>query len=228
MPYATEWFDKLQKCVGNTRPPLGVFCGYNAHIDYIEYLEEELLAPILQKNMTSNVFQRIKANEFPNVIQTPEDFLVALCFAVNSGKSVQIKTDNEEMLPWFNRNFDQADEHRIGGQTGIIANLLGRLGVKTIIFIPNLSPAQRRYFYKENIFFPLIDLKSQKIYLQNASKIAQSDQASKINWIFEYEKKFTVVVHEDTTNLVYKIIAPRSNRFIVADATKNYIPQLNN
>ncbi|MHA2365508.1 MAG: ADP-dependent glucokinase/phosphofructokinase [Candidatus Hodarchaeales archaeon] len=223
MPYVAFWSRKLDKCLDKSNSARGVYCAYNACIDYLEYLDGTVLEEIYKEYMSSELFNRIKNKEIPKKLITQEDFLVALASCLNLGKAYQIPNHNAELKPWFDKIFDEADEHRMGGQSGIIANLLGRLGVKTIIYIPNLSPTQKRQFYKENVFFPLVNPDTKGFYLRNASKCAQRDAITKVNWIFEYEEGTSFPIkHEEK----FIVKSPRSNRLIIADRPPGLIPQI--
>ena len=154
---------------------------------------------------------------------------------MSSGKAKQIPIyqSSEEIYPWFNRIFAEADEHRMGGQSGIIANLLAQLGVTTIVYIPNLSFPQSRRFFNQNIFFPLKSEDLGVVALRNITKCGSDDVITKINWIFEYEEGLNFPIEK----INEFVTAPRSNRLIIAgrpqglmpgfsDELESYLPEL--
>ena len=111
----------------------------------------------------------------------------------------------------------------MGGQSGIIANLLGQLGVKTLVYIPNLSKVQSRRFYNKNILFPLRDQETGTFLLRNITKCSQKDAITKVNWIFEYEEGLTFPIEY----LDDFVTAPRSNRLIIASRPLGLMPGFN-
>lgn len=237
MPYTHIWIKKLHASYDQVKNANGVFVGYNACIDFLEYLEHQSLQEIYNRECTSETLKDLAQKDevsYPTQLNTKNDFLVSLAKSVSSGKAKQIPIyESEEMYNWFNRIFAEADEHRMGGQSGIIANLLAQLGVTTIVYIPNLSHVQSRRFYNQNILFPLRSEDLGVVSLRNITKCGQDDAITKINWIFEYEEGLNFPIEK----LDEFITAPRSNRLIIAgrpaglmpgfsDELESYLPEL--
>ncbi|OLS25958.1 MAG: Bifunctional ADP-specific glucokinase/phosphofructokinase [Candidatus Heimdallarchaeota archaeon LC_3] len=221
MPYTNIWTKKLQNSINQVNSARGVFVGYNACIDFLEYLDHQSLEQIYLNEISSDVLFNSLQKDYPEKIENTDDFLISLIKSISSGKAKQIPTYNsEKMIKWFNRVFEEADEHRMGGQSGIIANLLGKLGVSTIVYIPNLSHVQARRFYKQNILFPVINEDLGPITLRNITKCGQENVLTKINWIFEFEEGLSFPIEK----LSEFITAPRSNRLIIADRPKGLVP----
>ena len=202
----------------------GVFVGYNACIDFLEYLEHQSLEQIYKEEISGETLKKnskYDKYEYPKSISSKDDFLLSLIKAISSGKAKQIPIyDRHEIFPWFNKIFAEADEHRMGGQSGIIANLLAELGVNTIVYIPNLSYDQARRFRNQNILFPLKSEDLGVINLRNITKCGQESAITKTNWIFEYEEGLNFPIER----LIEFITAPRSNRLIIADRPKGLMP----
>jgi ADP-dependent phosphofructokinase/glucokinase len=207
--------------MNEVNPARGVFCGYNACIDFLEYLDGVHLQQLYQKYFTPELAKLIKERFIAQKITTREDFLASLATAIASGKALQIPThDTGALHDWFNDIFEEADEHRMGGQSGIIANLLGQLGIKTIVYIPNLSKVQSRRFYAKNILFPIEDPELGTYNLRLINKVSQPEAITKINWIFEYEEGLTFPLE----SINEFITAPRSNRLIIASRPVGLMP----
>jgi ADP-dependent phosphofructokinase/glucokinase len=218
----------LQNSFNQVKSANGVFVGYNACIDFLEYLEHQSLEQIYKEETTPEILTKL-ANvsklEYPQEIKNKEDFLFSLIKSLSSGKAKQIPTYvSSQMNKWFNRVFAEADEHRMGGQSGIIANLLSQLGVNTIVYIPNLSYVQARRFHSQNILFPIKSEDLGVMSLRNITKCGQEDAITKINWIFEYEEGLNFPIEK----LSEFITAPRSNRLIIADRPKGLFPGFSN
>ena len=221
MPYTNIWTKKLEDSINQVNSANGVFVGYNACIDFLEYLDHNHLEKVYSKEIPSDILSKGLQKDFPEEIENTDDFLVSLIKTISSGKARQIPTYNsDKMNKWFNNIFEEADEHRMGGQSGIIANLLGKLGVKTIVYIPNLSHVQARRFYNQNILFPVKNEDLNLFALRNITKCGQENVITKINWIFEFEEGLSIPIEK----LSEFITAPRSNRLIIADRQKGLIP----
>ena len=188
MPYTSIWTRKLQNSVNNIIPAKGVFVGYNACIDFIEYLDGQHLEEVFKEELTVDLATKLFTSDYPSRIETKEDFLNSLVKSISKGKAKEIPTYNSpQMNVWFNKVFAEADEHRMGGQSGIIANLLAKLGVSTIVYIPNLNHVQARRF-NNNVLFPVKDPYLGQFTLRKITKCGQEEAITKINWIFEYEE----------------------------------------
>ena len=224
MPYTNIWSRKLHNSVNLVNNANGVFVGYNACIDFLEYLEHQSLEQIYKDEPSPEVFKKARdldTAEYPQKIKSKDDFLLSLIKGISSGKAKQIPIyESEEMYQWFNKIFAEADEHRMGGQSGIIANLLAQLGVTTVVYIPNLSHVQSRRFFNQNILFPLKSEDLGVVSLRNITKCGQEDAITKINWIFEYEEGLNFPIEK----LDEFITAPRSNRLIIAGRPKGLMP----
>ena len=78
MPYVARWTDLVRRSLTRVTPARGLFVGYNACIDFLEYLEPFSLERIYREHMTEPLFRRIQKHEIPKVLESREDFLVAL------------------------------------------------------------------------------------------------------------------------------------------------------
>ncbi|MHA1378467.1 MAG: ADP-dependent glucokinase/phosphofructokinase [Candidatus Helarchaeota archaeon] len=218
---AAIWNQRLITAVERARLAHNVFCAYNANIDAKEYINAQKihLAFLQNPNLLNEVKEKVKNP--PDEIRTPADFFAGLYLAMKEGKSLQweIREKNKEMLEWFDLYFEKPDEMRMGGQTGIISNLLSILGVESIVYLPMLSKRQAEMFRQERIFFPInINGKVDFVQIHDAYN---EDDDTKINWVFEFREdgKFPVPIEDN------KIIsAPRTNRFIVASRPPGLIP----
>ena len=85
MPYTTIWTKRIHDAITNIHPARGVFCGYNACIDFIEYLDPHVLEAIYKKFKSPSLSERIKHKDVAKDIKTNEDFLTSLVAAVSSG-----------------------------------------------------------------------------------------------------------------------------------------------
>ena len=217
---AAIWNQRLITAVERARLAHNVFCAYNANIDAKEYITAHKiqLAFINDPDLINKVREKVKNP--PDEIRTPADFFAGLYLSMKEGKSLQwvIREKNKEMLEWFDTYFENPDEMRMGGQTGIISNLLSILGVESIVYLPMMSKRQALMFRKDRVFFPvnnggIVDF----VPIQDAFR--EYDD-TKINWVFEYREdgKFPVPIEG------HEIIAPRTNRFIVASRPPGLIP----
>ncbi len=221
IPIAAIWNQRLTTAVERARLAHNVFIAYNANIDAKEYITAHKiqLAFVHDPDLINKVREKIKNP--PDEIKSPEDFFAGLYVSMKEGKSLQwiIREKNKEMLEWFDNYFEGADEMRMGGQTGIIANLLSILGVESIVYLPMLSKKQALMFRKDRVFFP-INVNDEVTFKPIRDAFKEEDD-TKINWVFEFREggRFPIPIEYEKI-----IIAPRTNRFIVASRPPKLIP----
>ncbi|NVM04213.1 MAG: hypothetical protein HWN67_17915 [Candidatus Helarchaeota archaeon] len=218
---AAIWNQRLITAVERARLAHNVFCAYNANIDAKEYINAQKIHVAFLKD--PDLVDRVRAavKNPPDEIRAPADFFAGLYLSMKEGKSLQweVREKNKEMLEWFDIYFENPDEMRMGGQTGIIANLLSILGVESIVYLPLLSKRQTEIFRKDRIFFPIN--KNDVAEFVPIHDAYRPDDDTKINWVFEFREdgKFPVPIENNEI-----LSAPRTNRFIVASRPPGLIP----
>ncbi|MHA1785767.1 MAG: ADP-dependent glucokinase/phosphofructokinase [Candidatus Helarchaeota archaeon] len=217
---ASIWNHRLIRAVENSRLVHNVLVAFNSNIDAKEYINSQKIhvAFLKNPNLIDKVRDRIKT--IPDEIRSPSDFFAGLYLCMKTGKSLQwiIREKNKEMLQWFEEYFDFPDEERMGGQSGIIANLMSILDVESYIYCPLMSPKQTQVFREERIFFPVN--KNGMLEFIPIKEAGRPKDDVKINWVFEYRKgtEFPVDIEGQ------KVITNRANRFIVASRPKGLLP----
>ncbi len=215
--HAAIWNLRLRRAVDKAPLARSVFAAMNTCIDARAIVNKPRIQTILNEDegRTERVIRRLGEDVLE--IRDFDDFLVALFNSFSSGKALQVPTTSVELLDELNRIFEEGDERRIGGQSGIIASLLSRIGVEyALIYSPLMPPMQARVLDEPNIFIPVNN--KGELSLQSPTAAAKADDHLKINWIFEYRKGYSLVLGDRT------IIAPRANRFIVAARPPSLIP----
>ncbi|MCS3901087.1 ADP-specific phosphofructokinase [Methanococcus voltae] len=219
---------------------ISIFLGYNANVDALKYISNEkefyelfeLLNGDCKKNLNKNLNENLNENLkidinkvienmeiYPREIKTVEEFLARLILAMKSGKPVEIPLISADLSPKFKKWLENLkfNEERIGGQVGIIANLLSILNLdKIVAYTPLLSQKQSEMFENKgshtNIYYP-VSTNEGDIVLKNINKAHKNDE-TKINRIFEY-KEFSFEFDNK------KIEVPRANRLILASRPEN-------
>ncbi|MCD6483271.1 MAG: ADP-specific phosphofructokinase [Candidatus Aenigmarchaeota archaeon] len=185
---------------------LSLLVAFNANIDSIKHLSKSEIQRIIDNVDKEKVKRLMEFNI--KTIRTKEDFVAAFLSAFKEGKPKEIPLGNDKLNEWFD-SFIGTGYERIGGQAGIVANLMGVLCLKKIIFYTNPLPKQiTDLMEKRNIFYPTIT--NGKLELKKVEEAADEKIKPKINRIFEYTKGTSINLDEE------KIIAKNSSRFIVA------------
>ncbi|MDD4749002.1 MAG: ADP-specific phosphofructokinase [Methanosarcinaceae archaeon] len=189
----------------------GIFVAYNSNIDAIKHLTPEDLCHLLELFDQDALQERVEL--YPREIKEPLDILARLLLSMREGKAAEVPTYTPEIHSWLKENlgFDYA---RMGGQAGIITNLLARLELKKVVaYVPWLSEEQAGYFANtKNLLHPKIE--RGKLVLKHPKEAFKPNIGSKVNWIFEYSKGMLVDCGTD------KFTVPRDNRLILSSRPK--------
>ena len=186
---------------------LSIFTAYNANVDAIVYLTGEIVQGLIDEFGAEAVRRRM--DEYPREINEPIDFVARLVHALKTGKPMAVPLVNEELQSWFDSHF-KYDVERIGGQAGIIANLLANLDFrKVIVYTPHLARRQAEMFVpKKNLFYPVVE--NEKLVLKHPHEAYRENDPVKVNRIFEFRAGMRFKLGDET------ITVPYSGRFIVS------------
>jgi len=189
----------------------GMLVAYNSNIDAIKHLTDADLSRLIGLFKDTEIIERIET--YPREIKDPLDFMARLFISMREGKAAEIPTHNSDIHEWLKDHlgFDYA---RMGGQAGIISNLLSSLELKKVVaYIPWLSQEQAEYFVDaDNLFHPKIE--NGKVFLKYPREAFKPNIGSKVNWILEYSKNLKVSC--DGRNFT----VPRDNRLIISSRPK--------
>jgi ADP-dependent phosphofructokinase/glucokinase len=179
-----------------------VLCAYNAFLDSVVKVDVKQIAVLARGKEREVVSKsRRELGEIKNV----EEFLAALVHGMRDGKAQHIACFNREVFEFFEEKFRGI--RSIGGQAGIIANQLGLLGAKPVLYAPGFSRELAEKL-SGNVRVPA------PRGLVRALKGFEEERESKVNWIFEFRKGQELKVGGE------RFSAPRANRLIVASPPK--------
>ncbi|MDA0525086.1 ADP-specific phosphofructokinase [Methanococcoides alaskense] len=202
-----ESYEDICLSLDNVR---GMFVAYNSNIDAIKHVSEEdismLLAQVDQNEVQDKLF------EYPREIDSPSDLVARLIIAMRDGKAAEVPTNTTDVHEWLTDHlgFDHA---RMGGQAGIISNLLASIGQNVITYVPWLSKEQADYFVdSDNLLFPVVE--GDQLKLVHPRDAYDPQNKPKVNWILEFSKGMGVNFKGEN------FIVPRDNRLIVSSRPK--------
>ncbi|WP_292459921.1 ADP-specific phosphofructokinase [Methanothermococcus sp.] len=187
---------------------ISVFLAYNVNVDAIKYFKDgKEVQKLIDLFDEGEIIKTIKL--YPRKINSPVDFIARLVYSMKTGKPAEVPVSEDKLLNiWFDEL--KYDEERMGGQVGIISNLLSILNLKRVVaYTPILSKKQAEMFVnKENLLYPSV-IKG-NLVLKKPIESYRKEDPLKINRIFEYIKGIEFKLGDE------KIITPQANRFIVA------------
>lgn len=206
-----DWEKRYEEAVFNVKEHIGnvqgVFVAYNSNVDAMKHIRVDEIKKLISIIGYKNLRERII--EYPREIKDPTDFMARLFIAMRDGKAAEVPTYTTDLHEWLMDNlvFDSA---RMGGQAGIISNLLVNLGVKNVItYVPWLSREQAEYFIDSpHLKHPVIE--DGKLILKHPKEAFDPEQKPKINWIIEFSKGMRFSCAGEDFEV------PRDNRLIVS------------
>ena len=185
-----------------------VLLAYNTNIDAIKYLDGRDLEERIEKARKDEVLRY--ADELPERIENVGQLLGSVLWSVRRGKAAELFVESCSTRFYMKRW--GWDELRMGGQVGIMANLLGGVyGVPVIAHVPQLSRLQAGLFKDGLIYVP--KLEGGKIKLVHPKDFA-GEEENCVHYIYEFPRGFRI----------FDFQAPRENRFI--GAADDYNPNV--
>ncbi len=186
---------------------LSIYTAYNTNVDAIVYLNGEIVQGLIDEFGVEAV--RRKMDEYPRQINEPLDFVARLVHALKTGKPMAVPLVNEELHSWFDSHF-RYDVERMGGQAGIIANLLSSLDFRRVtVYTPHLARKQAEMFVnRPNLFYPVVE--NGRLTFKHPREAYRENDPLKVNRIFEFRAGTTFRLGDET------ITVPFSGRFIVS------------
>ncbi|WP_169738674.1 ADP-specific glucokinase [Palaeococcus pacificus] len=176
----------------------GVLLAYNTNIDAIKYLDKEDLEKRVEEVGRENVFEFIEKPS--EKVSSLEELFAGILRSIKYGKAMEWFVENNEVRAYLKEW--GWDELRIGGQAGIMANLLGGVyNIPTIVHVPQNSEIQAKLFVDGPIYVPVFENGELKLF---HPKEAIEREEDLIHYIYEFPRGFKV----------FDIEAPRENRFI--------------
>ncbi|MBW6462136.1 MAG: hypothetical protein K0B07_03765 [DPANN group archaeon] len=194
-----------------TKKISGIFVAFNTNMDAIEHITPDFL-----RLLEIDKFN-FKQNATAKDIRSLDDFRTGLLVSMELGKAMEWVIEDTKT---YNQLLDSIkyDSYRIGGQAGIVANVLSHLGMKNItIYNPKLSEAEADMYDSKIKAFRVSKTKDTVTSIK-ANGAFSKDDTPKINLIFEYKKGMVVKTKGHTFTV------PRTNRFIVSYRPKGREP----
>lgn len=185
----------------------GIFVAFNTNMDAIEHVDKKLLK-LLQ-------IEKFTHKKNPCKINSLDDFRTGLVASMKLGKAMEWEIKDMETYNYLLDNIAY-DTQRIGGQAGIVANVLAHLGMRDIlVFNPKLSEAEADMY---NHKVKALKVSKGSVRVVKAKDAYSIDDTPKINLVFEFREGLKVKTKDSSFSV------PRMNRFIVSYRPKGREP----
>ena len=206
------WFDHFQSAEEQLEKMAGVkglISAFNANIDAVIKIPAQKIEEII-KNFDLNEKNLIV--EGPARILSEEDAIRGLIKCFKGGIAEEWLIEDKKIFDWLNENIGY-EKMQMGGQGGIVANVMATCGVENVYVHTASSPEEQ-----SKLFLDLPNLKNVNSSgkLQKANSVDRENDIPLIHWIIEFDKNDKLNIDGE------EIICPKSNRFIATYDPLNF------
>lgn len=188
-----------------------IFLAHNANVDALTHVDAELEAAL----------EPPTGEEWPEKVDSPAALSTAITRTMERGRG-DLLAMADEFDGWLGEHVTP-DEQRLGGQAGIMTDLVSLLGGDPVFWTYLLSAVQRDLFSApEGIRFPVVEDGELRCVPLREAPLADR---TKRNWIFEFsegEQLFDTTATADTRF----IAASRPDRFNLETGLEPYVDEL--
>lgn len=200
----TEWLDKYKlvpAILAKMKNINAAVTAFNTNVDAVLKISgDQILALIKQQNLSLKELMDIKEAK----LNTPVDVVKGIFKCFSRGIAEEWLTEDKMVYDWMVKNLGY-DRLQMGGQGGIVANVLAVAGVKKVYAHTNSLPKlQADQFLKLDNLLSFDENGSEKA----AYQIDRQTDIPLIHWIIEFNKEDHLTIDGET------FVCPKSNRFI--------------
>ncbi|MEM3587532.1 MAG: ADP-dependent glucokinase/phosphofructokinase, partial [Candidatus Jordarchaeaceae archaeon] len=187
--------------------------GLNTNIDGLRHVNgKEVEHVIAERKLESEI--RDKLMHPPREIRTFSDVLAGILFCAQSGQGEEWFIWDSEIAEMIKSIFGY-DRLRMGGQCGIMTNVLALLNLRVIPNVVALPRVQAERFATKGGEIIIPRREGNKIVFKKPLEAIREKDKALIHWIFEFDDQFTVKINSDIVK------APVENRFIATFDDEN-------
>ncbi|RUT79588.1 ADP-dependent glucokinase/phosphofructokinase [Ancylomarina longa] len=187
----------------------GLISAFNANVDAVIKVSGKNIEKLIKEN-SLNVEAII--SDGAKAIRTKEDAIRGFLNCFKSGIAEEWLIEEVEVFEWLNKNVGY-DKLQMGGQGGIVANVMAVCGVKQVyVHCASAPQAQAQLF----LDLPNLLTTNENGDLTQASKVNRASENALIHWIIEFDKGDSISIDGET------YICPKSNRFIATYDPLNF------
>ncbi|MFW9924258.1 MAG: ADP-dependent glucokinase/phosphofructokinase, partial [Candidatus Thorarchaeota archaeon] len=199
-------FQKITKLIPNLE---GIVVGLNTNVDAIIQITPELLQKFIRELNISSLQLEEKIKQWKGMIDTFEDYLIGLSGCFLKGKASEWIIRNEEVYTELLERLPIQKNFRIGGQAGIMANILESQGVPKIFVHSITMPEKLKNLFTQSERIILPSLNEEKLVFHSPKSIPTKEEKLYLHIISEFDKDDKLFFEDGKC-----ISCPRDNRFI--------------
>lgn len=175
---------------------MNIICAYPVNIDAVRNVLGEEISKFIQSGHAPTIKSELKKS-----IGSREDLISSLLFCMQQGSGAELLIESREIARRIEFSFPW--QFRLGGNAGIMANVLATMGARPVLNAPALGPRLAGMLHPE-VGIPVSGI------LKEPGLAAAGFEIDKemVHFVFQFKRGDAVVAPEG------RIIAPGDNRFI--------------
>lgn len=177
---------------------MNVICAYAVNLDAVCNVNARQLLPLLPPELSSEKIG-LKGS-----IARMEDLVSFLLYCMREGSGAEILIDSPALASRIEQAFNW--QMRLGGNAGIMANVLADLGAMPVLNAPAIGPRLAAILHPE-VRLPLSGS------LAGPGRVAQAkkdDRPEPVHYVFQFKRGEKIQYGQD------RFIVPQDNRFIAS------------
>jgi ADP-dependent phosphofructokinase/glucokinase len=190
---------------------MNIICAYTVNVDAVCNVQGEEVSGLIPPSLASNMKIELKES-----IGSREDLLSCLLFCMQQGSGAEILIQSQVVAQQIEESFSW--QFRLGGNAGIMANVLAALGAKPVLNAPALGPRLASMLHA-GVCVPVSGLRkpghaagekkrTQERGNERNHEIERDAEPEMVHFVFQFKKGDEVATGQS------RITAPSDNRFI--------------
>ncbi len=176
---------------------MNIICAYTVNVDAVCNIGSEKASALIPAH------NKIELKES---IESHEDLLSSLLFCMQQGSGAEVLIDSQETARQIEESFSW--QFRLGGNAGIMANVLAALGGQPVLNSPAMGPRLAGMLHA-GVHVPAYQPAEQAAMETKADQLSDQDAKTEmLHFVFQFKKGDTIDTGQS------RITAPSDNRFI--------------
>lgn len=187
----------------------GLISAFNANVDAVIKVNGEGIQNLIFENHLNT---DLILTEGEKSIRSNEDAIRGFLNCFKNGIAEEWLIEEVKVFEWLNKHVGY-DKLQMGGQGGIVANVMAVCGVKSVYVHCASAPKEQAQLFLD---LPNLLTTDETGELQQASKVNRSSDLALIHWIIEFDKGDSIMLNGET------YVCPKANRFIATYDPLNF------
>jgi ADP-dependent phosphofructokinase/glucokinase len=187
----------------------GLISAFNANVDAVIKVNGDGIQNLIAEN---NLNTDLILAEGESSICSNEDAIRGFLNCFKNGIAEEWLIEDVEVFEWLNKNVGY-DKMQMGGQGGIVANVMAVCGVNSVYVHCASAPKDQAKLFLD---LPNLLTNDENGEIQQAFKVDRSSDLALIHWIIEFDKGDSITLNGET------FVCPKANRFIATYDPLNF------